>query len=80
MMVVPSLMCSLSRAKKSPFSPSLEIFAKSMKCVPMTSEFTRSLSRSWIFILRQSGGNISVKMICSFQTGSYVPFLTDVFA
>ncbi len=53
-----------------PLSPSLAIFRRSMKCVPMATSFTLSESRTWIFILRHSGGNCSVKTICSFQIGS----------
>lgn len=54
----------------SPLSPSLEIFLRSRKCVPMATSFTLSESRIWIFMRAHSGGNISVKTICSFQMGS----------
>lgn len=54
----------------SPLSPSLEIFLRSRKCVPMATSFTLSESRIWIFMRVHSGGNISVKTICSFQIGS----------
>lgn len=53
-----------------PLSPSLEIFLRSMKWVPMATSLTLSESRIWILIRLHSGGNISVKMICSFQRGS----------
>lgn len=53
-----------------PFSPSFDIVFKSMKWVPITVLFTGSLSRNWILILWHRGGNISVKTICSFQTGA----------
>lgn len=54
----------------SPLSPSLEIFRRSRKCVPIATSFTLSESRIWIFMRLHSGGNISVKTTCSFQIGS----------
>jgi len=64
------IIAAAAAAERQPFSPSFDIFDRSMKCVPMTSPLTLSLSRSCILMRRHRGGNISVKTICSFHTGS----------
>ena len=62
-----------------PLSPSFEIRLRSRKCVPITVSPTVSLSLNWILIRWHSGGNISVKTICSFHTGLYEFFFIEVF-
>ena len=62
-----------------PLSPSFDILLRSKKCVPITVSPTVSLSLNCILILWHNGGNISVKTICSFHTGLYEFFFTEVF-
>lgn len=62
----------------SPFLPGSEICFRSMKCVARATSPMFASSITWTLIFRTRGGNISMKLICSFHIGSVLLLSTDV--
>jgi len=65
-------------AQDSPFLPGSEICCRSMQCVAMATSPILASSTTRTFICLARGGNISMKLICSFHSGSVVLVSTDV--